>query len=412
MSDNHKVKPIELIGQFSKYFLILYVSLFVVVGIILALLYFWVLASLTPDVLKNVTALLFNKLFILLLIMLIPTIIAAYSLAGTGAKYKKLEEQLKLHTHLLDIVSDSVFIHDLMGNCIYANDMASRSRGYSKKELQKMKYMELTTPERAGLIQSRIDELAEKGELTFESVHLNKHKSLMSVEIHSRLIKSGSRSLIISATRDITEQKLTEEELKQSAEKLRKAMEGTIHAIGLTTEMKDPYTAGHQTRVAKLACAIASELGFSQDRIEGVRVAGSLHDIGKISIPSEILSKPGRLKATEFNLIKDHAQVGYDILNTVEFPWPVAQIVVQHHERMDGSGYPQGIRGSNILLEAAIMAVADVVEAMSSHRPYRPAFSVEKALLEIIQKKGVLYHPEVVDVCLNLFNEKGFKFEQ
>jgi len=162
--------------------------------------------------------------------------------------------------------------------------------------------------------------------------------------------------------------------------------------------------------VAKLACAIGKELGLSEDQIEGIRVAGILHDIGKIYVPAEILSKPGRLKKTEFNLIQDHAEVGYDILKTVEFPWPVAQIVLQHHERMDGSGYPRGLSGKDFLLEAAIMGVADVVEAMASHRPYRPAFSIDKALLEILQKKGILYYPEVVDSCLRLFNEKEFSF--
>ncbi|MFC1845911.1 HD-GYP domain-containing protein [Chloroflexota bacterium] len=147
-----------------------------------------------------------------------------------------------------------------------------------------------------------------------------------------------------------------------------------------------------------------------QEQIDGIRVAGTLHDIGKIYVPAEILSKPGHLKENEFSLIKDHTQVGYDILKTIEFPWPIAKIVLQHHERMDGSGYPHGISGDDIMIEARIMSVADVVESMSSHRPYRPSFTIDKALIEIIQKRGVLYYPEVVDACVNLISDKGFTF--
>jgi putative nucleotidyltransferase with HDIG domain len=163
--------------------------------------------------------------------------------------------------------------------------------------------------------------------------------------------------------------------------------------------------------VAKLACVIARELGLPEEQIEGVRVAGTLHDIGKIYVPAEILSRPGRLRQNEINLVKDHAQVGYDLLNKIEFPWPVARIVLQHHERIDGSGYPFGVSNDEILVEAQIMSVADVVEAMASHRPYRPALSIEQALLEISQQKGILYSTEVVDACLKVFTKKGFTFD-
>jgi len=181
--------------------------------------------------------------------------------------------------------------------------------------------------------------------------------------------------------------------------------------VALTVEVKDPYTAGHQRRVGNLARAIANEMGLPQEQIEGIRMAGLIHDLGKISIPAEILSKPGRLSDFEWGMIKMHPQVGYDILGEIEFPWPVAQMVLQHHERMDGSGYPQGLAGEDILLEAKILGVADVVEAMASFRPYRPARGLDKALEEISQNRGGLYDPEVVDVCLKLFTEKGFAFE-
>lgn len=209
-----------------------------------------------------------------------------------------------------------------------------------------------------------------------------------------------------------TERERAEEELQQGLEKVRRTLEGTVQALAATTERRDPYTAGHQQRVTRLACAIAQEMGLPEEEIEGIRVTGTLHDIGKISVPAEILNKPGRLTEMEMTLIKTHPQVGHEILKTVEFPWPVAQIVLQHHERMDGSEYPSGLSGEEILPEARILAVADVVEAMSSHRPYRPALGKDKALEEISRNRGVLYDSNVVDACLKVFTEKGFKFER
>jgi len=199
--------------------------------------------------------------------------------------------------------------------------------------------------------------------------------------------------------------------LEESEKKVKDLLEEMILTMGKVTEAKDPYTAGHQQRVSQLATAIAKELNLSQDKVEGIRIASLIHDIGKIGLPTEILSKPTRLTDIEFSLIKEHSQIGYDILKSIDFSYPVAQIVLQHQERLNGSGYPQGLKGEDILLEAKIICVADVVEAMSSHRPYRPALGIEKALEEISQNKGILYDPEIVDVCLKLFKEKGFKFE-
>jgi len=202
-----------------------------------------------------------------------------------------------------------------------------------------------------------------------------------------------------------------EEETKRYSQKLHELIEDITKAIALTTELRDPYTSGHQQRVTRLACAIAKEMGLNEEVIEEIRVAGSLHDIGKMYIPSEILTKPGKLSKIEFDMIKTHPKAGYDILKTIEFPWPIAPIVLQHHERTDGSGYPSGLSAKDIFLEARILAVADVVEAMASHRPYRPAQGLDKALEEISQKRGGLYDPEVVDACLKLFTEKKFEFE-
>jgi PAS domain S-box-containing protein/putative nucleotidyltransferase with HDIG domain len=211
--------------------------------------------------------------------------------------------------------------------------------------------------------------------------------------------------------RDITNRKNIERELERSVKKLEKTMEAAIQAISYTMETRDPYTTGHQRRVTQLACAIAKEMGVAAWQIDGIRVAGLLHDIGKIAVPTEILSKPGRLSDIEFSMIKAHPKVGFDILKNVEFEWPIARIVVQHHERLDGSGYPYGIPGKDILQEARILAVADVVEAMSSHRPYRPALGIEKALAEVARGEGTLYDPQVVRACSRVINERGFKFE-
>ena len=193
-------------------------------------------------------------------------------------------------------------------------------------------------------------------------------------------------------------------------EGLKKTLEDTIRAVGLTTEMRDPYTARHQERVTELACAIARKMRIPEQQIKGIHSAGLLHDIGKIAVPAEILTKPGKLNDLEFSLIRRHPQVAYDILKGIEFPWPIADIVLQHHERMNGSGYPNGLKGDEILLEARILAVADVVEAISSHRPYRAALGLDAALDEIKQGRGTLYDPDVVDTCLGVF-EEGFSLD-
>ncbi len=209
---------------------------------------------------------------------------------------------------------------------------------------------------------------------------------------------------------NIRERNRAEEELRDSLKKLRTAMESIVEAMGLAIEKKDPYTSGHQKRVATLAGAIAKEMGLPQDQIDGVRMAAMIHDIGKNAIPGQILSKPAELTKLEMGMIKEHPQIGYDILKGIEFPWPVAQMVLQHHERIDGSGYPQGLLGDAIYLAAKILGVADVVEAMASHRPYRASLGLERAMEEISKNSGILYDPDVVDAGLRLFREKGFEF--
>jgi putative nucleotidyltransferase with HDIG domain len=229
---------------------------------------------------------------------------------------------------------------------------------------------------------------------------------------HNCFVSENRPIDVTLTTREVTNQINTAEELRKSNEKLRKILSSTIQAMAHTVEVRDPYTAGHQRRVTDLARAIGTEMGLSADQVDAIRTAGAIHDIGKISVPAEILSKPGKLTEIEFGMIKSHPQVGYQILKDIDFPWDVARMVLQHHERTDGSGYPQGVKGENILLEARIIGLADVVEAMASHRPYRPALGIDEALEEILRNRGILYDPEVADACFKTFREKGFRFKE
>jgi response regulator RpfG family c-di-GMP phosphodiesterase len=199
--------------------------------------------------------------------------------------------------------------------------------------------------------------------------------------------------------------------LKDNLEKFQRAMEGIIQAIAATVEMRDPYTAGHQERVAAIACAIGQAMGLAEDRLYGLRMAAVLHDLGKIAVPAEILSRPGRLTPLEYGIIQNHPQYGYDILKKIEFPWPLATIVLQHHERVDGSGYPQGLKGEEIILEARILAVSDVLETIASHRPYRPSLGVNHAIFELRENRGRLYDRDVVDSCMEMLSSGVFKME-
>ncbi len=258
----------------------------------------------------------------------------------------------------------------------------------------------------------RLTKKAIKGYINYDTIRKKKDGTLFPVSISgsSVLIDGRAKGKII-LYQDITQRKQAEQKIKQGYEKLQRTMEATINTISKIIEARDPYTAGHQNTVSQLAVAIAQEMKLSKDKIEGIQITSLVHDIGKINIPAEILSKPSKLNEMEFSLIKNHPKVGYDILRKIDFSWPVAKIVLQHHEKIDGSGYPQGLKGKKILLEAKIIGVADVVEAMSSHRPYRPTLGIDRALEEINQKSGTLYDPEVVDACLKLFKEKGFKFK-
>lgn len=221
------------------------------------------------------------------------------------------------------------------------------------------------------------------------------------LELSNKVYRDGLEKMVAERTTS----------LEKTMDQLRKTLDSVIQTIALTVETRDPYTAGHQRRVADLARAMAVEMNLSNESIEGTYLSGVIHDLGKISIPAEILSKPGRLTENEFNLIKDHPQTGFDILKGFEFPWPIAKMILQHHERYDGSGYPQGLKKEDILLESRILAVADVVEAIASHRPYRPSLGIEIALKEISKGAGTVYDPDVTQICLDLFKNETFDFK-
>ncbi len=229
-----------------------------------------------------------------------------------------------------------------------------------------------------------------------------------------KLLKEMADSIVfgIKYIRTLIEQRGAAEELKISYEKVQRSLLSTIEAFSLQMEARDPYTVAHQKKVAFLAGEIAKEMGLSDYEVESIKIAATIHDVGKTTIPTEILCKPGKISELECMFIKTHSQAGYDIVKNIEFPWPIADLILQHHERLDGSGYPRGLKGDEISLGARIIAVADVVEAMASPRPYRAALGVQKALEEIQSQKNITFDGEVVDVCLNLFNNKGFLFPQ
>ena len=324
---------------------------------------------------------------------------------------KKAKDELQM---IMDSVPAIIFYKDLEGRIIRANKALADSLKVSLKDIIGKTKEDFLPKEEAENIRKYDREVIISGKPRTNIIESYDTPEGTRWAITDKIPykdKNGKIIGVVNLSKDITIRIKTEQKLQQSYQKLKKTMDAALETMSKIIEAKDPYTAGHQQRVSELSIAIAKELHLSQDKIEGIRVASIIHDIGKIGLPSEILSKPSRLNDIEFSLIKRHSQMGYDILKTIDFSYPVAGIVLQHHERLNGSGYPNHLKGDEISLEARILGVADVVEAISSHRPYRAALGIEKALEEISQNKGILYDPEVVDACLKLFKEKGFKFE-
>jgi PAS domain S-box-containing protein len=331
------------------------------------------------------------------------------------AAEKSLRESEAKFRALVESTSD--WIWEVNEKCVYtySSPQVFDLLGYTSEEVIGKTPFDLMTPEDAEKLKDEfISILGEKRHFRLlENANLHKNGRVVYLEtsgapmFDAQGVFSGYRGI----DRDITERKQAETERRASALKLEQILMQTIEAIAATVEARDPYTAGHERRVALLASAIARRMGLSDEIIHGISLAASIHDLGKIRVPAEILSKPGRLSPIEFELVKGHSQTGYDIIKDIQFSMPVAQMVLQHHERLDGTGYPLGLKDGQILPEAKILAVADVVEAMSTHRPYRPGLGLEAALDEIAQHRGTQYDPVVVDNCIAIFKEKSFEFD-
>jgi PAS domain S-box-containing protein len=332
---------------------------------------------------------------------------------------KKAEDALRKsevkYRDLVDGAHEGIFQSTAEGRHITVNQAFANMLGYESpeevvKNITDIAHQVYVHPEdRAKILQIIEKEGSVKGYET-EFYRKDGSKTWVSVNMHAVRDDRGKLLYYQGIDQGITDRKKMEKERQKNIERLRRSLGSTINAMATIVETRDPYTAGHQRRVADLARSIAAEMKLTSEQINGIRMASKIHDIGKISIPSEILAKPTKLTELEFNLIKTHSQSGYDILKDIDFFWPVAQIILQHHERINGSGYPNGLKGDQILLESQILAIADVVEAISSHRPYRPAFGINIALDEITKNKGILYNPAAVDVCLRLFRERNYKF--
>jgi PAS domain S-box-containing protein len=334
---------------------------------------------------------------------------------------QSMRESEQRYRLLAENVSDVIWVTDMNLRPTYISPSVTRLLGYSVEEAMagtvetrltraSLKAATDTFAKALALEQREPGRLSGTGTLELEFQRKDESTVWADTTVSFVRDSEGRPVEILGVLRDITERKKAEQQLLQSLQMLERTVEDTVQAMASTVETKDRYTAGHQRRVTQLACAIAGEMGLSSDRIRTIRIAGLLHDLGKISLPTEILIKPGNLTELEFAIIKTHPQAAYDVLENIESFRQIADIVLQHHERMNGSGYPLGLRGEEILLEARILAVSDVVEAMFSHRPYRPALGLDAALEEIVQNSGTLYDPDVVSSCSKVFSELGFQF--
>jgi PAS domain S-box-containing protein len=321
---------------------------------------------------------------------------------------KLKQSELRFFT-ILNSIGDAVIVMDTADQITYVNPIAEKITELTIDKLIGKRFTEV--------MDIKYDGQHNSYNALEDNIHFNYFISLsgkkvpidFSISPISGINDEKSGSVII--LRDDTERVISELKLKESYLQIKKSVDGIIQAMSQTLETRDPYTAGHQRRVADIARNIAIEMNLTEKQVEGIFMAGMVHDVGKICIPAEILSKPGRLSSIEFDLIKTHPQIGYDILKSIEFPWPLAEMVYQHHEWFNGSGYPRGLSGDGILLGARIICVADVVEAMASTRPYRDALGIDKALSEISDKKGKLFDTDVVEICIRIFREKKYQMQ-
>lgn len=328
----------------------------------------------------------------------------------TEEKHRFSEERFRLIAENLD---DLVAVLDTEGRRLYNSPSYKKLLDDPNNLINTDSFAEIHPDDREGIkriFHGTVETgIGQKGEFRF----LLKDGSVRFVESQGSAVKdkSGKVTNVIVVSRDVTDRKNAEDQLLQNFNILQKTIKGTIQAMAAIAEARDPFTSGHQNKVASLAYAIAGEMGLSSYVADGIRTAGVIHDIGKISVPAEILCKPSKLSLIELSIVRAHSQAGYDILKEIEFPWPISKMVLQHHERLDGSGYPHGMKGDQILQGSLILAVADVVEAITFHRPYRPSLGIDAALEEVEKNKGILYDIQAVEACIRLFRERGFKFE-
>ncbi len=345
---------------------------------------------------------------------------------------RQVAESQEKYIRLSESILEGILIINFQGKILYGNESVAKMFGYKNAEegLGKNVFNFVAPGYKKAALADLVKVFSGKWGFLAPYKVRNKDGNEFWIETLGRKITYKDKPAELMVCRDITDRMHMEEalkkaketleikveerteELKNANEQLQRVLRETISALSSAVEAKDPYTAGHQQRVAQLACAIAKEMGLPKERIEGINLAAIVHDIGKIHVPAEILTKPGQLSDVELKMINAHPGFGYDILKSIEFPWPIADIVLQHHERIDGSGYPNGFSGKKILLEARIIIVADTVEAISTHRPYRAGLGINKALEEISANRGVLYDADAVEACLRLFKKKRFKLEQ
>jgi PAS domain S-box-containing protein/putative nucleotidyltransferase with HDIG domain len=325
------------------------------------------------------------------------------TLRASEEKYRAAVKQSAENIYIVDIQTKRI---------LEANSSLQNLLGYTEQELESLTAYDFIAHPQEDIDKKVADVIDNKRVFVGERQYKCKDGSIVDVEVSASYITYGDKEALSVVSRNISRRKKMEAELKKNYDNLQRTIDSTVRAMSRIVETRDPYTAGHQRRVARLAKAIAQNMGLSEEQINGIYTAALIHDIGKLYIPAEILVKPTALSAIEFEMVKTHPAVGYNILKTIEFPWPVATIVLQHHERINGSGYPHGRSNGDILIEARILALADVVEAMSSHRPYRPAKTLDETIEEIIKNRQILYDADAVDLCVELFKNKLFSLNE
>ena len=316
---------------------------------------------------------------------------------------RKLADNERWLAITLKCIDEGLLTTDPEGRIRFANPMAETLLGLPSSQLLGQRL--------EAVYHADLSEAGGQSSRSLAVLHCPQGRAMPVEQTVSPIFDDRGRRLgTVLVFRDVSGRQRVEQALRDSVENLRRTLEETVNALTVTSEKRDPFTAGHQQRVSRLASAMARVLGLSDDEREGLRVAGLVHDIGKIHVPSEILAKPEILSDMEMGIVRGHSLVGYEILKDIPFPWPVARMVLEHHERMDGSGYPGGLRGNEILIQSRILGVADVVEAMTSHRPYRAALGLDLALEEIRERQGTAYDSDVVAACLTVFAEGAFHF--